>query len=214
MKTKQQKRSDLKVLEEKLPKADITVFTTFARSGEKGLSVAQMQELKRALRAMSSEYLVTKKTLVDLALRDLKYDGADIFGMDGSMGIALGTGDPYAVAKGLYDFAKKNQALKLFGALYDGKLLSKEDFMEMAMMPSREVLLGRLVGMLTYPIRGLAVALQQVAEQKSANSPAPVTPEAVPDEPEAPAAEAEQPAPVEEAPATPEVQPVEEVPAQ
>ncbi|MEK7194757.1 MAG: 50S ribosomal protein L10 [Patescibacteria group bacterium] len=209
MKTKQQKRSDLKVLEEKLPKAGITVFTTFARSGKKGLSVAQMQELKRALRAMTSEYLVTKKTLVDLALHDLKYDGADIFGMEGSMGIALGTGDPYAVAKGLYDFAKKNQALKLFGALYDGKLLSKEDFMEMALMPSREVLLGRLVGMLTYPIRGLAVSLQQIADQKGAGAPTPV--------PEAPATEAEQPAVVEDAatePAAPEVQPAEEVPAQ
>ena len=63
MKPKSQKKEELKKLKEKLPKSKITVFTTFSRAGEKGLSVAKMSELKRALRAMDAEYFVTKKII-------------------------------------------------------------------------------------------------------------------------------------------------------
>src|SRR3989338_11718084 len=98
MKSRIQKSEELKKLKDKLPKSKITVFTSFSpstssgqvKAGEKGLSVAQMTELKRLLRAMKSEYFVTKKTLMDLALKDKKYDGLDIFGMDGSIGLVIG----------------------------------------------------------------------------------------------------------------------------
>ena len=64
MKSKTQKKEELKKLKAKLPKSKITVFTTFSRAGEKGLSVAQMSELKKALRAIDAELFVTKKTLM------------------------------------------------------------------------------------------------------------------------------------------------------
>ncbi len=166
MKSKKQKSEELKDLEKKLPESKLTVFTSFSPKGEKGLSVAQIQELKRLLKSMHSKYLVTKKTLIDIALRDLKYDGVDVFSMEGAMGLVLGDDDPYTVAKKVYEFSRKNQALKFFGALMDGKFMDKEKFMEVAKMPSKEVLLGRLVGMLTYPMRGLAVVLSEVAKKK------------------------------------------------
>ncbi len=166
MKSKAQKGQELKSLEKKLPDSKLTVFTSFSPKGEKGLSVAQVQELKHLLKSMHSQYLVIKKTLIDIALRDLKYDGVDVFGMEGAMGLVLGDDDPYAVAKKIYEFSRKNQALKFFGALLDGKFIDKEKFMEIAKMPSKEVLIGRLVGMLTYPMRGLAVALNEVAKKK------------------------------------------------
>ncbi len=166
MKTRVQKKEELKKLEEKLPKSSITIFTTFAREGEKGLSVGQIQELKRALRTVASEYSTAKKTLLDIAMHDLKYDGIDVYSMPGSIGLVTGASDPYAVSKKVYEFSKKNQAIRFFGALIDGKFVDKALFLEMAVMPSREVLLARLFGMLMYPLSSLAMVLNQVAKQK------------------------------------------------
>lgn len=182
MKSKLQKSKELQTLKEKLPKMEILIFTSFSKAGEKGLSVAQMTELKRLLRSLGAEYFVIKKTLVDLAVKDKNYDGLDVYSMDGSVGLVLGSGDSYGVAKSIYDFSKKNPALHFYGALLrpssakalEGKqdfeeqarFIDLDAFLEIAKMPSREVLLGRLVGVLTYPVRGLAVALSEVAKLK------------------------------------------------
>ena len=167
MKSKQRKSEELKSLQDKLPKSKLTVFTSFSRAGEKGLSVAQMTELKRLLRSLKSEYFVTKKTLIDLATKDASYDGLDIYKMEGSIGLVLGNQEPYEIAKKIYEFSKKNQALHFWGALMDGRFVSKDGFLEIAKMPSKEVLIGRLLGMLTYPMRGLVVVLSEVAKKKS-----------------------------------------------
>lgn len=166
MKPKSLKKEELKKLKAKLPKSKITIFTTFSRAGEKGLSVAQMSELKKALRTMDAELFVTKKTLIDLALKELKNEGVNVYEMDGSVGLVLGSGDAYAISKKLYEFSKKNAALKFFGALLENNFIGKEGFLEMAKMPSREVLLARLFGMMKYPISGLAIVLNEVAKKK------------------------------------------------
>ena len=175
MKSKTQKKEELKKLMEKIPKSKITVFSTFSRAGEKGLSVAQMSELKKTLRQVDAEYLVLKKTLIAVALKNLKYGGVDVFSFDGSVGLVIGPpsaqtggggGDSYAVAKKLYEFSKKNAALQFFGALYENNFIDKDAFMEMAQMPSRETLLARLFGMMKYPISSLAIVLNQIKEQQ------------------------------------------------
>jgi large subunit ribosomal protein L10 len=169
MKSRIQKSEELKSLQNKLPSSQITVFTSFARTGSKGLSVAQMTQLKRLLREAKSEYVVTKKTLVDRALGEK----ADVYKMDGSLGLVVGpakdgtsNNEPYGVAKKLYDFAKKNPALQFFGAIIDGSFIGKEQFLEMAKMPSREVLIGRLLGMMKYPITSLYVVMSEVAKKQ------------------------------------------------
>ena len=164
MKTKIQKQAELKTLIGKLPSAQITVFTSFARKGEKGLSVAQMMELKRMLRGIQSEYVVTKKTIIERATAD---KGADVYAMDGSLGLVVGNDEPYSVAKKIYEFAKKNTALQFFGALLKGVLISKDQFIEMAKMPSREVLIGRLFGMMKYPVTGLYGVMTEIAKNKT-----------------------------------------------
>lgn len=166
MKTKAQKTAELQSLRSKLPGSSITVFTTFAKPGEKGLSVSQMQTLKRGIRALDSEYVVTKKTLVDRAVKGAAEGDVDVYGMEGSVGVVIGKGDAYAIAKKLYDFAKTNPALQFWGGMFGGKFINKEGFLEMAKMPSKEVLIGRLLGMLTYPMRGLAVSLSEIAKKK------------------------------------------------
>lgn len=166
MKTKEQKKEAIDALEAVLPDASIIVFTTFARAGEPGLSVSALQNLKRSLRQTNATYQVEKKTLVDKALRDLKYDGVDVFGMDGSMGLVLARGDIYEATKALYKFAKENPALKLTVAWMDGHIVSHEELMDIATLPTRDELLARLAGMLKYPLSSLAVVLNEIAKQK------------------------------------------------
>lgn len=166
MKSKVQKSSELKVIKDLIPSSKAIVFTTFSRAGEKGLSVAQMTEMKRMLRSMNARYFVIKKSLTDIALKGLNLEGADVFSFNGSLGLALGGEDAYALAKSLYDFSKKNPALQFHGAFIDGVFVGQEGFMEMAQMPSREVLLGRLLGMMKYPISGLYITLSEIAKQK------------------------------------------------
>jgi large subunit ribosomal protein L10 len=168
MKTKIQKKEAIDALANELPGATITIFTTFARKGEQGLSVSALQQLKRALRKSEGEYVVAKKTLVEKALEQLKYDGVDIYAMEGSMGLVLGHGDAYVTAKDLYTFAKTNKALQMFGAWMDGRFISQEEILAMATLPTRDELIARLLGMLKYPLSSLAVVLNQVAQQKGA----------------------------------------------
>ncbi len=171
MKTRSQKQTEVGKLKEKFPKSTITIFTTFAREGEKGLSVAQMQELKRALRSLKqSEYLIAKKSLTDLTVKDLNYDGVDVFSMQGSLGVVVGNDDAYSIAKKVYEFSKKNQALKFFGAYFDGSFLDVERFMEMAKMPSHIELIARLLGMLKYPLSSLTIVLKQISDKKQETS--------------------------------------------
>lgn len=182
MKSKTQKSQDLKKLKKELEKAKISVFTTFSRVGEKGLSVAQMRELKNSLKGLA-EYFVTKKSLIQKALREMKadasvgsptsgeperrsYDGIDVYGIEGSMGVVFSEGDAYAVSKKLYEFARKNPALQFFGAIFGKNFLAKDAFMEMAKMPSRETLIIRLLGMMKYPLTGLAVVLNEISKKQ------------------------------------------------
>lgn len=200
MKTLGQKKEELKSLQSKLPESQITVFTSFARSGEKGLSVAQMTQLKRVLREAHSEYVVTKKTLVERAAKEMGQNEIDVYGMSGSLGLVVGKDEPYGVAKKIYDFAKKNPSLQFFGAVVNGAFISKEQFMEMAKMPSKEVLIGRLLGMMKYPITSLYVVMSEIAKKSGAGQP---VAEAAP--------VAEESAPVAETPAE---EPAPEVPAE
>lgn len=115
---------------------------------------------------MKSEYFVTKKTLMDIALKDKHYDGLDMYKMEGSIGLVIGDDDSYVIAKKVYEFSRKNPSLHFWGAIMDGKFIGKDGFLEIARLPSKEILIGRLLGMLTYPMRGLAVVISEIAKSK------------------------------------------------
>ena len=169
MKTFQQKKIELSNLKDRLAKARITIFTSFARVGEKGLDVSSMRTLKKGLRDVNSEYLVEKKTLLDRALKENKKE-IDIFQYQGSMGVALGYGDEQSAVKSVYNFARKHPALKYFGAIQAGKFMDLVQFTEFAKLPSKEVMIARLLGMMRYPISALAVALDQISKKKESLS--------------------------------------------
>jgi large subunit ribosomal protein L10 len=198
MKSKEQKQEALDALKKDFPESTITIFTTFARDGEAGLSVSQMEELKAALREAEGEYVVAKKRLVEKALLGLKYEGIDVFSMDGSMGLVFGSGDAYVIAKALHQFSKANPSLKLFSAWMGDHVLTSDEVMDMALMPSRDELIVRLLGLLNYPLRSLAIVLNQIAENKPAEAvvaaPAEETKAEEPKEEQKPAEADEKPA--------------------
>jgi large subunit ribosomal protein L10 len=160
MKTKGQKKQEVEVLSKKMPDSKITVFTSFSQAEKGGLSVAQLQQLRRALREKKSEYLVSKKTLTKRVLNASGFTDVDPREFEGSLGVVFGYEDPIETAKSVYDFAKQNNALVVHGALFEDNFIDAARFTELAQLPGREVLLGRTLGMLQYPISGLASVLQ------------------------------------------------------
>ena len=141
----------------------MVIFTSYSRAGEKGLSVAKMQELKKTLRSLSAEYVVAKKNLIRIAAEQTKLGGlVDINSFEGSIGVVVGPKeiDSVALSKNVYDFSKANPVFKVFGAILEQKYLNADSFNELAKLPSREVMLGKLVGMMQYPLTGMMNVLQ------------------------------------------------------
>jgi large subunit ribosomal protein L10 len=143
----------------------------------RGLTVKQLQELRRAL-GENANYAVVKNTLTQIAAREAGVEGFDDL-LTGPTAIAFIQGDVVEAAKGLRDFAKANPALIIKGGLYEGKSLDAGEIAKLADLESREVLLGKLAGamlaslsqavyLLNAPLAQtarLAGALQAKAEQ-------------------------------------------------
>jgi large subunit ribosomal protein L10 len=143
----------------------------------RGLTVKQLQELRRSLGA-NANYAVVKNTLAKLAAKDAGIEGFDDL-LTGPTAIAFIKGDVVEAAKGLRDFAKANPTLVIKGGVLDGKPLDAKEVAKLADLESREVLLGKLAGamlaslsqavyLLNAPIAQaarLAGALQAKAEQ-------------------------------------------------
>lgn len=110
----------------------------------RGLSVAQMKELRRSL-GSTVTFSVVKNTLTKRAAADAGIDGIESL-LVGPSAIAFVEGDPVDAAKGLRNFAKDNPALIVKGGYMDGAVLTPEDFAKIADLESREVLLSKLAG--------------------------------------------------------------------
>src|SRR3982751_2378550 len=143
----------------------------------RGLTVKQLQELRRAL-GENANYAVVKNTLTKLAAQEAGVDGFDDL-LNGPTAIAFINGDVVEAAKGLRDFAKAHPALVIKGGFVDGASMDAREIAKLADLESREVLLGKLAGamlaslsqavyLLNAPLAQaarLAGALQAKAEQ-------------------------------------------------
>jgi large subunit ribosomal protein L10 len=112
----------------------------------RGLTVKQLQELRRSL-GEDANYAVVKNTLAKLAAKDAGIDGFDDL-LTGPTAIAFIKGDVVEAAKGLRDFAKANPTLVIKGGVLDGKPLDAAEVAKLADLESREVLLGKLAGVM------------------------------------------------------------------
>ena len=152
-------------LKGKFTKARITFFADY-----KGLKSIEADELRRSLRAKDTEVKVLKNNIGRLIVKDGDM-GEDAKGlMDRVVGptlIAFAYGDPAAAAKVFNDFAKGHEALKIKESLYGKKLLLPAEITQLAELPSREVLLAQLLGVLNGSARGFVYVLDQYAKKKA-----------------------------------------------
>jgi len=147
--TKQQKQELVSQLVEKIKAASAVVFADF-----KGLSVEDMSAMRKNMREQDVEFKVIKKTLIRIAAKEAGYDDIPDELLDGSIGLALGMGDEIAAAKTVYDFSKENENIQLRGSLFEGKVVSLAETKALAMLPSKDELIAKLVYLLKSPIQG------------------------------------------------------------
>jgi large subunit ribosomal protein L10 len=152
---KPQKVEAVQKLKEKLQRSKSLVVAEY-----QGMTVAEMTELRSRLRKEQVEFKVVKNRLAQIALREAGLDPLPEY-LKGMKAIAMGMADPVAPAKVLVTYAKDNEKLKIVVGLMDNRRLTAEEIAELSKLPSREVLLGRLLGSLTSPVQRLALALNQ-----------------------------------------------------
>ncbi len=131
----------------------------------RGLTVEEDTQLRKALREAGVEYKVYKNTLVTLAAKELGFDGIVEY-LEGPVSIAFGYEDATAPARILNDFAKENKKLELKAAIVEGTVYNKEQTEQLAAIPSREVLLAKLLGSIKSPLSNFAYLLSAIADKK------------------------------------------------
>ena len=126
----------------------------------RGMAVADMTQLRAKARASGVYFRVVKNTLVRRAVADTPFAGLSDK-MVGPLAYGIGA-DPVAVAKVLNDFAKGNEKFVITGGGMPGQVMSPKDIAALASLPSREELLGKLVGTMQAPIVKLVRTLNEV----------------------------------------------------
>jgi large subunit ribosomal protein L10 len=125
----------------------------------RGLTVQQLSDLRKQLKAVSAEYKIVKNRLARLAIASSELAGLSP-ALTGPTGMVLAKGDPVSVAKTLQTFARTNQALVLKVGVVDGQMLEPAGLKALADLPSREALRAQIVGALTGPLTQLVSLLQ------------------------------------------------------
>ncbi|GAB1612057.1 MULTISPECIES: 50S ribosomal protein L10 [Mammaliicoccus] len=131
----------------------------------RGLSVAQVTELRQQLREAGLEYKVYKNTLVRRAAEAAGIEGLEEF-LTGPNAIAFSNEEVVAPAKILADFAKQNEALEIKAGVIEGSVVSAEQVNTIGSLPSKDGLVSMLLSVLQAPVRNFAYAVKAVGEQK------------------------------------------------
>lgn len=218
--TKEQKQDVLRDLVDKFARSKSVIFSDY-----RGLDVASISSLRNQLREKNAETKVAKKTLMRLAAKENQIEDISKDLMEGPVSATFSYEDQLAGLKILFKFSKENENLKLLGGIIDGKVVSKEEVMQLAKLPGREELLAKLIGSMNAPVSGFVGILgnllggfvrvlnaykETLPAEAAPSEPVKAVEEATPAEVvEAPKEEAEAPAeatdPVAEIPAAEEV---------
>src|SRR3989441_45862 len=175
---KQEKTEEIEALRSALESRPPTFVLAY-----RGLSVNQVSNLRKKVRATSSRYRVVKNRLALRVIKGTPYEGlAPHF--EGPTAIATSSRDPSALAKALDEFTKDNQGLQVKAGLVDGRVIDPQSIKALASLPSREVLVSRLLSVLNGPMvrlvtvmkapaRGLVRVLDEIARKKETQGAAP-----------------------------------------
>ncbi len=169
-KTRQEKEQTVTTLAKELEAATSVVFANF-----QGLSMKDIDELRKSCKEQGVQLRANKKTLLKLALKNT---GLDVDTKEFVGGVATFTGsDDITAAKIVATFAKTHEVVKIFGGIFEKAFIGEAQVKALSAIPSRHELLGRLVGTLNAPVsgfvnvlagnlRGLVTVLSAIKDQK------------------------------------------------
>lgn len=131
----------------------------------KGLTVEKDTAFRKSIRESKGQYRVSKNTLLRLAVKQTAFETLSPH-FKGATAVATTEHDVVALAKAVNNFLKDNPAAIFKGAILDGKSVTAQEFKIIAELPSREVLISKLLYLMQYPVSGLAQVLDQIRQQK------------------------------------------------
>ncbi len=148
-----EKVAEVEALEQRLRSSSVVIVTDY-----RGLSVAEIGTLRGRLRDASLEYRVTKNTLLTRAAEQAGVPGLAPL-LSGPTAIVFGRDDPGVPARVLQEFIRQYRKLEIKGGVVEGQALGAAAVQALATLPTRPELLGRVVGMIQSPLRGLVGVL-------------------------------------------------------
>ena len=133
----------------------------------RGITVEQDTKLRKSLREAGVQYKVYKNTMIRLAAKGTEFEKLDGL-FEGPTALAVSKEDATAPARLVFGFTKEAKSLELKGGIVEGEFYDAETIQQIATIPSRDELLGRLFGSMQSPITNFARVLKQIAEKDEA----------------------------------------------
>ena len=155
-----QKEEEVKKLAEKMKNSSLILLADY-----RGINVADVTGLRKKLREANGSYNVIKNNITRRALAECNLEGLDE-ALVGPTAVITAEESYLDSLKAIYEYSKENDFYKIKAGVIDGKVVSSEELVTLAKLPSRETLIAQLAGALLGNISKLAVALDQVAKQK------------------------------------------------
>ena len=155
-----QKIKEVDELADKIKEAKVVLLTDY-----RGINVDDVTALRAKLRGTNTEYKVIKNNITKRAIEKCGFEGLEDK-LLGPTAVILGYNDYLDASKIIYEFSKENEFYKIKGGIIDGKVVTTEEIVTLAKLPSKETLISMLAGALLGNLSKLAVALGEVAKQK------------------------------------------------
>ena len=159
-----QKKEEVSKLAAEMKEAKIILLTDY-----RGINVTDVTNLRTDLRNVNAKYTVIKNNITRRALAECGIEGLDDK-LVGPTAVIMSNEDYLEPAKAIYNFTKNNDYYKIKGGVIEGKVMTAEEIITLAKLPSRETLLSMLAGALLGNISKVAVVLDQVRIKKEAGA--------------------------------------------
>ena len=155
-----QKKEEVSALAAKMKESKLILLTEY-----RGINVTDDTTLRKDLRNANATYTVIKNNITRRALSEAGIEGLEDK-LEGPVAVVMSSEDYLEPSKVIYNFTKENEYYKIKGGVIDGKVMTAEEIITLAKLPSRETLLSMLAGALLGNISKIAVALNEVKKQK------------------------------------------------
>jgi len=172
--SRQKKEEVVKDLTEKLNDASSVFFVDYT-----GVSVPEVEDLRQKLRETEASFNVVKNTLIKRALDESEHKELKLDKFTGQTAVVVAGDDEVAPARVIHGFIKENKKMEILSGVLESQLLGKDKVKELALLPGKTEMLGKLVGTINAPVsgfvnvlagnmRGLVNALNAIKDAKSA----------------------------------------------